>query len=76
MVKTLKQTAYYVLDDPLVQHMYALVKSNLKEFKIGQMPALFKQQTQIYMYLSKVLEAEGSDTDFKIELINLLLKTS
>ena len=32
VMKTLKQTAYYVLDEPVVLELYQLAKSNLQKF--------------------------------------------
>jgi hypothetical protein len=31
-MKTLKQTAYYVLDEPVVLELYRLAKSNLQKY--------------------------------------------
>lgn len=75
-IKILKQTAYYLLDEPVVVDLYKLAKVNITKL-MGDIdciiPPLFKQQTQIYIYMSKLLEAEGSDQGFKIDLINMLL---
>lgn len=72
-MKTLKQTAYYVLDEPVVLELYRLAKSNLQKYcKEGEIIAQLKQQTLVYLYMSKLLES-GSETQFKIDLLNLML---
>jgi len=73
-IKILKQTAYYLLDVPLVIDMYRIAKANISAIagQAGQLPRLLKQQAQVYIYLSKYLESEGSDTAFKIDLVNML----
>lgn len=73
-IKILKQTAYYLLDVPLVIDMYRIAKANISAIagQTGQLPRLLKQIAQVYIYLSKYLESEGSDTAFKIDLVNML----
>ena len=79
LVKTLKQTAYYVLDEPVVLELYHMTKTNLKRI-LSEKPqpkiSLFKHQAQIYLYMSKLLEEEGTDNSFKIDLINMLLTST
>lgn len=73
VMKTLKQTAYYVLDEPVVLELYRLAKSNLLKYcKEGQTISQLKQQTLVYLYMCRLLES-GSETQFKIDLLNLML---
>jgi hypothetical protein len=82
LIKTLKQTAYYMLDEPDVIGLFKLSKSNLtaalekskKEEEVLLIDiAFFKQQMQVYMYLAPLLESHEKDVTFKIEMLNLLL---